>query len=87
MWTDEKRDKIKAIVKKEIDDIFNEVENENNYTKLKKYMENIRLAILYLLLKTGNLEEELKKIKTEVFENELNAEDIREILSIDYKED
>ena len=87
MSADDNKDNIEKKIDNNIDTIIDDIENNHDYSRLRDYLKSMTKISIYLLKKTGDLEEEIRKIREEIFHNELTSKDLREILLIDYEED
>ncbi|MHA1818995.1 MAG: hypothetical protein ACTSU2_08695 [Promethearchaeota archaeon] len=69
----------------EIESLIDELKQNNDFNRIKEIIKYLTIANIILGNKVNILENEIKKIKEELFQNELSPEDLRDILLMDYK--
>lgn len=79
-------DKIRKKFNEYIEIMINDIKNED-YARFRDTMRFLLNAIPHLNYKVRNLEVEIKKIREEIFQNELTPKDLKEILLFDYDEE
>jgi len=85
--TDEEQEDIEKKIDTTIDTLIDDIEYHDDYSRLRDYLKSITKINIQLFKKTNDLEDEIMKIRAEIFHNELTAEDLRELLLIDYEEE
>ncbi len=84
---DDRKGNLEKKIEDIIETIIDDIENNRDYTRFKNYLKDLTVKLIYLNKKSNDLEEEILKIREEIFQNELSSEDLRNIMLLDYDED
>ncbi|MGQ4873362.1 MAG: hypothetical protein ACP6IY_04730 [Promethearchaeia archaeon] len=74
-------------IEENIDEMIEDIKNFADYGKFKEILMFLIKSNLILSQKVTLLQNELNKIKEEIYQNELTVEDFEDIMQFDYEDD